>query len=533
MGILSSKSPRYRIIRVFASLSLFLLLFGGLVGSAHIANAAAFTLGSLAQTETTITLSWATSNDVYFYSYHVWFSTTVNGPYTEIYSTSNKGETQYGVNGLVGNTNYYFYIEDKGLFVDYNSNTVQATTTPNPNLSKTSFDYSSVSLAWVDYNTLPYTTLEPFVSYTLQISNTGSSGPWTTVTSITDSSQNNYRAMGLFATTYYFRLYDTVGPSGNTFSSYSNVISVAIPPPLIVNVNASLLKMDVGQQDQLSSSASGGIPPYNYQWYMNTNTISGATSTSYLFTPTNAGTYSFYAAAQDTLHIWVDSSPISVQVNTAPFINISASTYALYVTQQDPFGSTYGGGMPPYSFQWYSNGNQIAGATSSSYQFTPTTAGTYSIQGAITDSLNVTATSTPIQVIVHAQLALNVSTSTYAFEVGQLAQLSASATGGSPAYGNYQWYLNGNPIAGATSSTYTFTPTAAGTYSIYATVKDNSNATAASNIVSISVTPKPSSSSFPFWPIMIAAVAAIIIVIVAVGASLLRSRNRNKVQKTK
>ena len=151
--------PRCRLIRVLASLSVFLLLFGFLVGSARIANAAGFTLTSIARTETTVTLSWSQSSDVWFYSYTLWFSTSVNGPYSSIWSTGDKGETSYGVSGLSSNTDYYFYVADSGLLVNYNSNTLQVTTASNPQLTVTDYDYSSASLAWIDYNT--YSSLEP------------------------------------------------------------------------------------------------------------------------------------------------------------------------------------------------------------------------------------------------------------------------------------------------------------------------------------------------------------------------------------
>lgn len=532
--ISSSKFPRYRPLTVLASLSLFLLLFCSLLGSAHFAYAFNGNLTCPAETETTATLQWPQSGFMGFTGYNLFISYTgSNGPWTEITAahTTDVTKTSYGVTGLSSNTNYWFYVVEHGVLGQSGqSNTLQVTTASDPQLDPiTTYDYSSATLTWTDSNT--YSSLEPFVSYTLQMSSSSSSGPWSTVTSLTDSTQNSFRQMGLFHQQYWFQLYDTVGPSGNTQSSYSNVVEVTIPPPFELNINASLTKLDVSQQDQFSSSATGGLPPYsNYQWYLNGTPITGATSSSYLWTPNKAGTYNVYATAQDTLHIPIDSNTIPIQVNSLPFINISTSTYALNVTQQAQLSSSYGGGASPYSFQWYLNGNPISGATSSSYLWTPTDAGTYSIYATVQDSYNVTASSTSVQVTVHAQLAINISTSTYALEVGQLAQLSATVTGGNAPYSNYQWYLNGNPIEGATSASYTFTPTDEGTYNIYATAQDNSNTTASSNSVSVSVTPKPSSSSFPLVPIVIVALVIIIIAIIA-GALVLRSRNRNRTQK--
>lgn len=400
--------PRCRLIRVLASLSVFLLLFGFLVGSARIANAAGFTLTSIARTETTVTLSWSQSSDVWFYSYTLWFSTSVNGPYSSIWSTGDKGETSYGVSGLSSNTDYYFYVADSGLLVNYNSNTLQVTTASNPQLTVTDYDYSSASLAWIDYNT--YSSLEPFVSYTLQMSSSGPSGPWSSVTSITDPSQNNYRQMGLFYQTYWFQLYDTVGPSGNTQPSYSNIVNVTIPFPLHIVITASVTTLDVGQEDQFSSSTTGGVPPYsNYQWHSNWTSIAGATSSSFVFTPRTNGTYYIYASVQDTLAKPVNSNQILVKVNPLPVINISASNSTLTVGQQAQFSSSTTGGATPYSYRWYSNGDPIADATSSSFIFTPTAAGTYNIYATVQDSSNATASSNSIQVTVTSSSSLPLS----------------------------------------------------------------------------------------------------------------------------
>jgi hypothetical protein len=57
---------------------------------------------------------------------------------------------------------------------------------------------------------------------------------------------------------------------------------------------------------------------------------------------------------------------------------------------------------------------------------------------------------------------------------------AASPNGGTPPYVHYQWYLNGNPVPGATSATWVFTPTATGVYYVYVSVTDSLGATAQS-----------------------------------------------------
>lgn len=517
---------RYRIVRVLASFFVFLVLFGCLAGSIRVASAAAFTLTSTAQTETTVTLSWATSSDVWFYSYTGYKSTNVNGPWDEIFSTGDKGKTSYGVDLLSSDTYYYFYIHDSGLLVGYNSNTLQVKTASNPQLMVTDYDYSSATLAWTDYNT--YSSLEPFVSYTLQMSSSDQNGPWSAVTSITDSSQKNYRQMGLFHQTYWFRLYDTVGTSGKTQQSFSNVANQTIPYPPLIVITPSVIAVDVNQQVQFSSSVTGGVPPYsNYKWYVNGDVRAGETSPSFSYYPSAEGIYYIKASVQDTLGIPFESDRITINVTTLPETNISASTLTPIVNEQDQFSSYTTGGATPYRYQWYSNGNPEAGATSSSYTFTPTVAGPYNIYLVVQDYHNGTAISNVISITaIPLPLNITISASSLAITTGQQDQFTASASGGVPPY-SYQWYSNGNPVVGATSSSYTFAPTAEGTYNINATVQDNSNTIAHSNLVQVKVTSPP----LPLLPI-IAAIVVIIIVAIVV-ALVLRNRNRRKQQKTK
>jgi hypothetical protein len=56
---------------------------------------------------------------------------------------------------------------------------------------------------------------------------------------------------------------------------------------------------------------------------------------------------------------------------------------------------------------------------------------------------------------------------------------SSMATGGTSPY-NYQWYLNGVPVPGATSNTWTFTPPSSGVYFVHLRVTDANNNVATS-----------------------------------------------------
>jgi parallel beta-helix repeat protein len=62
-----------------------------------------------------------------------------------------------------------------------------------------------------------------------------------------------------------------------------------IPPPLSASINPLSASILAGQSVTFTSTVSGGYTPYSYQWYLNGNPVSGATSSSWAFTPTASG----------------------------------------------------------------------------------------------------------------------------------------------------------------------------------------------------------------------------------------------------
>lgn len=86
-------------------------------------------------------------------------------------------------------------------------------------------------------------------------------------------------------------------------------------------------------------------------------------------------------------------------------------------------------------------------------------------------------------------LSVSISPTTGKIKVGESITFTSTVSGGEPAY-NYQWYLNGSAVSGATSPTWTFAPTTQGSYIIYVNVTDNLGKTAKSNEASVTVAPK-------------------------------------------
>jgi hypothetical protein len=73
-----------------------------------------------------------------------------------------------------------------------------------------------------------------------------------------------------------------------------------VPPPLSVSIAPTSASTLLGQSVTFTSTVSGGYAPYSYQWYLNGNPVSGATSVSWIFTPSASGIYYVYAKVTDT-----------------------------------------------------------------------------------------------------------------------------------------------------------------------------------------------------------------------------------------
>jgi len=169
-------------------------------------------------------------------------------------------------------------------------------------------------------------------------------------------------------------------------------ISVSISPPS----NA----IDIGQSQQFTSTLSGGTSPYTYHWYLNGTAISGATSSTYTFTPTSRGRYNIYVNVTDDVGIETMSKTVTVTVNNAPSVTISPTSITMNVSQSQEFTSSVTEGTSPYTYQWYLNDAPVSDATSASWTFTPTTNGSYTVHLKLADSAGVSVVSSTANIEV-------------------------------------------------------------------------------------------------------------------------------------
>lgn len=281
----------------------------------------------------------------------------------------------------------------------------------------------------------------------------------------------------------YLEVTDSVGAVG--ISNTANILVNAVPT---VSISPTSLIMDVGQFQAFNSSVSYGTPAYSYQWCINGTQFSGATTASWNFTPSSAGSWMVYLNITDSVGIIAMSNTVSVTANPLPSVIVSPTSATLTVGQPLNFNSSVSGGTPSYSYQWCLNGSAVSGATGSTWTFNQSSANSYWVCLNVTDNVGATATSNTANVTVTTMFSVYISPTSATLDVNQSLPLTSAVSGGSPPY-SYQWYLDDVAISSANESTWTLMPNSSGSYNVYVNVTDETGSQTKSNVVNVTVNP--------------------------------------------
>ena len=229
--------------------------------------------------------------------------------------------------------------------------------------------------------------------------------------------------------------------------------------------------VNVGDSATFSVTATG-TEPLSYQWYKNSSMISGATSSSYAISSVNTSDAGSYFVVVSNSIGSATSSVATLTVNapaSAPVIVTQPVSQTVDVGQNVRF-SVVATGTEPMNYQWLKNGVVINGATGSSYTISSAKmedAGNYmvivsnSVGMAVSNPATLTVKDPAIPPVIIVQ------PKSQEVLIGESVTFSVTATGTEPL--SYQWLFNGNPIPGATSSTYSIsqvTEAHAGNYSV-------------------------------------------------------------------
>src|SRR4029450_983286 len=155
------------------------------------------------------------------------------------------------------------------------------------------------------------------------------------------------------------------------------------------------------------------------------------------------------------------STPITITATSVtPSVTVNASTTTICSGGSITFTATPTNGGATPAYQWFVNGNPVAGHTAATFT-TTTLANNDQVTVQLTSSdpcaTPATATSTPITITatsVTPSVTVNASTTTIC-PGGTIPFTATPPNGGAtPAY---QWFVNGNPVAGQTAATFTTT----------------------------------------------------------------------------
>jgi hypothetical protein len=118
------------------------------------------------------------------------------------------------------------------------------------------------------------------------------------------------------------------------------ILEKIVPPPLFsVTISPADSTINLCNSVLFTSNVTGGTPAYTYQWYLVPNSVTGATSPSWTFTPTSPGIYYVYLNVTDSKGRVAISNTARVVV-LAPVIggySISFRMSTLTSTSTGPF----------------------------------------------------------------------------------------------------------------------------------------------------------------------------------------------------
>jgi hypothetical protein len=250
-----------------------------------------------------------------------------------------------------------------------------------------------------------------------------------------------------------------------------------INPPTISSITSNS-PQTVGQTVTMSVTATGSS--LQYQWFKGLNAISGATASSYSFTAAGADDSGMYSC-----NVWNGGGSLRVSTPVVVTTSATGAPVITNITSNSPQAvgsivtiSVTATGSLPLTYLWYGPRGYIASATSSSYSFVaedPFQMGTYRCYVVNAAGMDEESTDIVITGTYSPPDITHVWTNAPRY-VGERVEMQVFFD----SYGltTIQWFLDDEPITGATSSYHYFDSTStseSGTYSVVVTNADGSD----------------------------------------------------------
>jgi len=241
--------------------------------------------------------------------------------------------------------------------------------------------------------------------------------------------------------------------------------------------------------------------------------ISGGTLTLSNLTTAAAGTYQVIVSGPCG-SLTSSATTLTVLVLPPSITNQPASQ--LVLQGSNATFTVSAAGTAPFTYQWYFNNNQLAGATNSTMVIAnvqPTNAGNYAVTLA-NPAGSATSSTATLAVLVPPTITTEPVSQTVVS--GATASFAVSAIGTGPL--TYQWLTNGAPLNSVTGTNLVVTNAQDGNATFYQVVVSSPYGSAASSVVTLTVLDPPTIFSQPVSEVADAGQTAVLSV-VAGGAS--------------
>jgi hypothetical protein len=250
-------------------------------------------------------------------------------------------------------------------------------------------------------------------------------------------------------------------------STATLVVSVTPTPAPTTPTISGLSSTCAGTPVTLTASSSGAV---SYQWYLDGNPIGGETAST-----TSASTGGSYTVdATNSCGTSSQSAAHVLTVNPIPATPTISGTLSFCTGGNTTLTSSAASGN-----QWYLDGNPIGGATGQ--QHVASVAGNYTVVVTLLGCPSLSSAASTVTEIPIPNAPVITPGGPTTFCAGGSVTLTSSASS------NYQWYLDGNPIGGATSQAYI--AALSGTYTV--TISPAGCESAQSAGVAVTVNPVP------------------------------------------
>lgn len=287
----------------------------------------------------------------------------------------------------------------------------------------------------------------------------------------------------------------TVSSSTSDPNTNNNAAVITTPVYVAPSITAQPTNQvaDVGGNASFSVTVSGSTP-LSYQWTFSGNMLPGATTETLSLAniqPSQAGSYAVIVSNSAGS---VTSSVATLTVVVPPSIVAQPTnqTIALGASATFQVGAT---GTAPLSYQWLFNGVNMAGSTSDVLGLANVETNQVGAYNVIVTNAAGSVTSAVANLTVVVPPSITLQPSNQVVVAGSNALFQAGADGSTQL--NYQWFLGGTAVPGATSPVFDLTnvqPNQAGAYFLVAA---NSAGSATSVVAQLTVLVPPSITSQP------------------------------------